>query len=477
MEIQSGKTGNDTGCATPNGWRSAVSPLMRISPDDSTREPFKTLPSSSFPGEGRRSVISGSEGLSSEGAERPRALPLAGARGFVMSFAAFVLVGFALIVGIGLAVDGYGVFGTRILPASIFPPNLRLLKHGDRVTKAIEIAERHGDELLIIGDSRSQHGLDPDAPALGGVRGYNAALAAATLAEQVVVLDYTLRHEPTIKHVVWGLSFESFPFGIFETSDYADSAFAGKSLVSGLLRHLFALDRVISSWKALLEARHGVRAPMKRNGVVTYASDPVEGQAIVGLFERELAGKVRELSGPISQAAIDQALGRFAQRLRELKASGIDVDLVIVPVHAWRLEFFRRIGVESQSDAWKRQLAATVDSLASAPGTGRIRFFDFARPHHFVEQSVYRPPPRGERRYYLESSHFYPWLGDKVLARVFGKVPETEKAQETFGREIGRGGDAISIDDDIASANAGQDRWEASHPDDVAHVTALTSQP
>jgi hypothetical protein len=449
---------------------------MGASVDRRTGEPAAALPSSHFLRERRRSFISisGPEDPGSTRVEhRPRVTPPAAARAYVMSFAAFALAGFALIVGVGLAVDGYGVFGTRILPASVFPPNLRLLENGDRVTKAIQIAERHGDRILIIGDSRSQHGLDPDAPALGGVQGYNAALAAATLTEQMVVLDYTLAHEPTIKHVIWGLSFESFPFGIFETSDYAQSAFAGKSLTSGLLRHLFAYDRVISTWKALLEARHGVRAPMKRNGVATYAGDPVEGQAIIARFERELTGTARELRGPVSQPAIDKALDEFGERLRELKASGIEIDVVVVPLHVWRLEFFRRIGVEPQSDDWKRRLAAIVDSLSTAPGAGKIRLFDFARPHPFVEQSVYWPPPPGERRYYLESSHFYPWLGDKVLARVLGKVPETEKAQEAFGRKIGKGEDAISIDDDIASAKAEQARWEGAHPDDVAHVNAL----
>jgi len=400
------------------------------------------------------------------------------ARAYIGRFFALALAGFALLAALGLVVDGYGIFGTRLIPASRFPPNLRLLKHGDRVTKAIEIAERKGDRILFIGDSRTQHGLDPDSPALGGVKGYNAGLAAATLAEQIVTLDYGLAHEPGIKRIVWGLSYEAFPFGIPTTSDYGDSAFAGRSLVSGLLHHLFAYDRVVSSWKALLQARHKVRAAMKRNGVVTYGGDPVEGPAIAKMFESELAGMTRNISGPMSPQAIDKAHAELARRLTELKASGIDVDLVIVPVHIWRLEFFRQIGVEAQIEGWKRRLAAMVDQLALAPGTGRLRLFDFARPHAFVEQSVYAPPPAGERRYYLESSHFYPWLGDKVLAEVFGKPqePETGAEAEPFGRTIGKGGGAISIDEDIASARAGLDLWEAAHRDDVGYVRRLISK-
>jgi hypothetical protein len=394
------------------------------------------------------------------------------ARAYLSTSAALALASLLLIAALGLVVDGYGLFGTRLIPASRFPPNQRLMKHWDRVTKAIEISERRGDQVLFIGDSRTQHGLDPDAPALAGVKAYNAALAAATLAEQIAVLDYTLKYEPMIRHIVWGQSLESFPFDIFAPTDYRESAFAGRSIFGGLLRHLFGADRVLASFKALLQARRAVRAPLKRNGVVTYPGDPVEGPAIARQFESEIAGKVRELSGPLSQEAVDKAHRELAQRLRELKAAGIDVDIVIVPIHIWRLEFLRRIGVEAQSDAWKRQFAATLDELAAAPGTGKLRLFDFARPHPFVEQSPLVPPPPGERRYYLETNHFYSWFGDKVLARVFGKGEDVEgtAASELFGQEIGQGANSISIDSDIATARAALDRWESTHEDEVGHI-------
>ena len=392
------------------------------------------------------------------------------ARAYLGRFFGIALAGFALLALLGLVVDGYGVFGTRLIPASRFPADLRLLKHGDRVTKAIEIAERRGDRILFVGDSRTQHGLDPDAPALGGVQGYNAALAAATLSEQLVALDYALAHEPGIKRVIWGLSFEAFPFPTPTSSDYGDSAFAGNSIVSGLMRHLFAYDRVVSSWKALLQARHKVRAPMKRNGVVTYAGDPVEGPQIAKMFEVELVQTYQNISGPVWPEAIDKAHVQLEKRLTELKAAGIDVDLVIVPVHIWRLEFFRLIGVEEQDEAWKRRVATTVATLAKAPGSGKVRFHDFARPHPFTEQSVNAPPPPGERRYYLETSHFYPWLGDKVLAKVFGKADEVQ--DPTFGVEIG----PVPIESDLASARAGLDAWEAAHPDEVGYVKKLLSK-
>jgi hypothetical protein len=403
-------------------------------------------------------------------------LPTVTARAYIATFAAVALAGFALIAALGLVVDGYGIFGTRLIPASRFPPNLRLARGWDRVTKAIEIAERQGDKILFVGDSRTQLGLDPDSPALAGVKGYNAGLIGSNLSEQLVALDYSLAHEPGIRRIVWGLSYEEFPFEIFSWTDYGDSAFAGRGIVFGLLRHLFARDRVISSWKALLQARRSVRAMMKRNGVAIFSGDPVEGPAISRLFESELRGMSPNILVPRPREVMDEAHDKLRRRLAELKAAGFDVDLVIVPLHIWRIEFFRQTGIEIKSDTWKRGIAATVEGLAAAPGPGKLRFFDFARPHPFVEQQVYAPPPPGERRYYLETSHFYPWLGDKVLAKIFGKAQEPEKGMEPFGLEIGMGPGFTSIDTDIASAKAELDAWEAAHGEDVGHVKRLISK-
>jgi hypothetical protein len=179
----------------------------------------------------------------------------------------------------------------------------------------------------------------------------------------------------------------------------------------------------------------------------------------------------------MSQKAIDIALAQLDQRLHELKHAGIDVDIVVVPMHVWRLEFLRRIGNEPQSDAWKRELARIVGGLSTAPGTGKIRLFDFARPHPFVEQPVYASLPPGERRYYLETNHFYPWLGDKVLGRVFGKGEDHEETTtEPFGREIGKGRDSMSIDEDIATAKAALDQWESTHADELSHIRQIINR-
>ena len=82
-------------------------------------------------------------------------------RAYVASLLAFALLAWRLIALVGLTVDGFGLFGTRLIGASHFPPDLRLSVSGDRVTKAIEIAEREGDRVLFVGNSARNTGSTP----------------------------------------------------------------------------------------------------------------------------------------------------------------------------------------------------------------------------------------------------------------------------------------------------------------------------
>ncbi|MBV8768324.1 MAG: hypothetical protein JO094_05445, partial [Hyphomicrobiales bacterium] len=68
-------------------------------------------------------------------------------RAYLKSLLIFTLLGLALVALLGFAIDGFGVFGTRLIGEAHFPSNLRLSISGDRVTKGIEIAERHGDAV------------------------------------------------------------------------------------------------------------------------------------------------------------------------------------------------------------------------------------------------------------------------------------------------------------------------------------------
>ena len=126
-----------------------------------------------------------------------------------------------------------------------------------------------------------------------------------------MALDYALG----IKHIVWGLSFEEFPFAIAASGDCAGfrpSPTAASPLAFCAISSAF--DWVAASFKVLLEAPRHVRASMKRNGVAEFDGDPVEGPAIAARFEAELAGTGREPHGTLPQAALEEAQSALAVR-------------------------------------------------------------------------------------------------------------------------------------------------------------------
>ena len=163
----------------------------------------------------------------------------------------------------------------------------------------------------------------------------------------------------------------------------------------------------------------------------------------------------------------------LATRLASLKAAGVDVDLVIVPMHIWRLEFFRQIGIEAQHRGLEARAREDDRALAAAPGAGKMRLLRFRQAASFRRAAGPRPSRRGERRYFLESSHFYPWLGDKVLAKVFEKG-ELGEDDEPFGTEIGPG--SIDADREDSSANPLSTPGRLHIRDDVSYVKGLISK-
>ena len=75
-------------------------------------------------------------------------------RAYVASLLAFALSGLALIAALGLSVDGFGLFGTRLIGASHFAPNLRLTVSGDRVTKGLRDFRLAGANITGKDDQR-----------------------------------------------------------------------------------------------------------------------------------------------------------------------------------------------------------------------------------------------------------------------------------------------------------------------------------
>src|SRR3954451_19684140 len=98
-------------------------------------------------------------------------------RSYLLKVLACALAAIFVVGALVASVDAFGLFGTRLIPARLFPHNLRMTTSGDRVIKAIEIADRSAPlDILFAGSSRVAFAFDPGSPLLREMQTYNAGL-------------------------------------------------------------------------------------------------------------------------------------------------------------------------------------------------------------------------------------------------------------------------------------------------------------
>lgn len=100
------------------------------------------------------------------------------------------------------------------------------------------------------------------------------------------------------------------------------------------------------------------------------------------------------------------------------RAHGIQVKVVIYPYHAHLLEILRISNCWNLFEDWKRELAHIV----ATHNPDQATLWDFNGYHHFARETV---PPAGDKQTvvhnYWEAGHFKKELGHQILARLSGE--------------------------------------------------------
>src|SRR5947209_1637015 len=179
-------------------------------------------------------------------------------RSYVLKVLACAFAAICIVAVIVLIVDAFALFGTRIIPSRLFPHHLRMTTSGDRVIKAIEIAQRREPlDIFFVGSSRVAFAFDPRSPLLSRLQTYNAGLNGSHSAETGKVVRYAIDSIPGIRRIVWNVDFEEFfrPLGV--EADFNESGFAGAPLALGYARHALSYEALRKSVGAAAAALHG----------------------------------------------------------------------------------------------------------------------------------------------------------------------------------------------------------------------------
>ena len=327
-------------------------------------------------------------------------------------------------------------------------------ERGSRTFKASRVA-RGGNDVLLLGSSRTLWGLDPEHAYLGESRGFNAALPGTTLFETVRM--YRLgRGDPSLSKVLLVVH-----LGVFHGGETSGGDFEKSLLNESLGRIDYAMEKIWSI-RALEAAMDTVEN--FRSGEVSSHTElgfRVAGQKDTGyspraLFEAVLAGYLlRDYRFGDYQYGAEQ-LRRFRMIASMAQEDEIELVVAIAPVHVTLLEVIRETGQWPVFEMWKGDL---VESLR---GTG-FALYDFTSYAGYASEPVpLDGEPGDSMRWWLECSHFNRDLGDLMLGRILGDAP-IDPAAADFGVRL----TTDNLDVQLSRIEREREAWAASNPDQI----------
>jgi hypothetical protein len=388
-------------------------------------------------------------------------------RAYLFQSLALAATALGLLMLVGLAIDPFGIFGTRIIPEQIFPHSQNFRSGADRVRKSLELARYKAPiDMLLVGSSRTFLGFNPATPLLSPLHAYNGGLGAGGLDEAASMLQFALRYHPEIHRVIWGIDNDRLLAGAAPNPEIFDSPLTGMPLVSARLRQLLAIEPVTILFRAAGGLLIGKLRPDVQNDgrEITEARDHGAAARAV-TFAAELAFYCRQtlLTAPTANVPLVD-LTPLTQTLAQLKARDIDVDVIIYPLHLRLLEAqFREGRGLDQFAAHKERVFAAVQSTAALPGRGRIRLVDFNRVNALTGEAVSAPMSATDMVYFYEASHFKPAFGDAIIAELLG-LPKN------VGSPLGVVVDENNLGPEITQTRQAFLDWRATHVEDIEAV-------
>jgi hypothetical protein len=396
-------------------------------------------------------------------------------RSYILKVLACALAAIFVVAAFVLSIDAFALFGTRLIPAQRFPDSLRMTTSGDRVIKAIEIARiKEPLDILFVGSSRVAFAFDPRSSFLAIMRTYNAGLNGSHSYETGKVVRYAIDHGPKIHRIVWNIDFEEFFRPLSVEADFAQSGFAGTPLALGYLRHLLSYEALRKSADGAVSALSGGFFPyVDVDGFYIHRrSDATRGTLDYSLMPRlrnfypryVFSGRTRYTD------LLDAHLSDLDATLAYAKAHRVDLDIVLMPVHATRLEVYQIGGLMPLFESWKQLLAQNLVDAAKLPGSGSVRAFDFSPITLLSLEDFPRANSDEHTRFFFETLHPGPMVGDMIVARLLDRRMPID--MPGFGTPL----EQAVAPERFAEDHAKLRSWEEAHPELVAQIEALVAQ-
>lgn len=352
-------------------------------------------------------------------------------------------------------IDPYGISGAPAIPGLNAEKPSRF-DYGGRAVRAYYLAQDEYD-VVLLGSSRVMVGLDPDDPAFGSARVFNAGLPGTNMAEVRAVADYVFANQSP-RQVILGVDFLMFSTMRDTSGDFEQSAFAGTPNLIVYLRRALSYAAISDAAETLVFNLNGERSEQRADGFVDRRINLADGynarQAIIRTLQDKFLVDPETYGGFSYDPSRTREVGALAARMCE---EDRELLVFVTPIHAWQLEAIYQLGLGLAYERWRRDLVETLEGHSCAA------LWDFSGFNSVTSEPV---PQDGPMQGYFETSHFTPLVGGMVLDRL---LSDGEDAPDDFGIQL----TGASIAERITELGRNRERYRQASPDDVGLIADM----
>jgi hypothetical protein len=389
-------------------------------------------------------------------------------RRFLYWFAIFVLAGIVLVVTFVLMVDPYDQYRLVARPGfNLVKPGLARYQNELKLAKTV----RMNPDVLILGHSRAEVGLDPAAAALvrRGLSAYNLAIPGSGIANARKQMEHLLQKGSRPKVIILGMEFLDF----MQASPRNDASVAlnhsGATSPSANpwfwhFDTLFSLASVSDAVRTLL-----IQHEQEAETITSRGFNPLKqyhpmarNEGYYSLFQQRAQENAKVY---LKKSAGSLVLDDFAhlQAILDIAAGlGSEVKLIIYPYHAQILVLFEETGLWQDFEDWKKVLTKEIAAARVQHNGANIALFDFSG---YGSYNCERIPPKGDRtsttEWYWEAGHFKGELGAIMLESLLSSEESVKSrnfhaitSEDVFG---------FQLDESTNAANSRRISRERSH--------------
>jgi hypothetical protein len=350
----------------------------------------------------------------------------------------------AMICTLNFVVNPFGIYAPPVIkgfndyyPASNAFPRLH----------KIESVKKIKPDVVIIGSSRADSGMNPTPEFFGDTKVYNLGLPASTIYEQRRLLEFAQMVHP-LKQVIITLDFFTFNATRLENKQFEPDKLTKEALSP--LRGFFntygtiaSLDTFTTSLKHIRYLRkpdrysYATANGFKRSLDVEYKISQIgAGHRFVADPNAEaVAGQDNGFSFNYSDDPADTTVQHFDAMLDFTRQQGIEVILVISPMHKIVFDNMQTTGSMADFLYWKKRIADITTANAVRFAASSYPLWDFATVNTYTQEPVpAADDATGRMQYFYDGSHYKAPLGDMIFRRILGK--DTDQVADDFGNLV-----------------------------------------